>query len=47
MGFNLNQGGLIYDEMLTYRRFPEGLFEGSDQRKQMVRILIEPSKSSK
>jgi len=47
LGLNLAQGGLIYDEMLHYRRFPEGLFVGSEQRKQMLRLVIEQSKSGK
>jgi spermidine synthase len=47
MGLNLSQGGLIYDDMLIYRRFPEELFVGSDQRVGMLRVLIEPPKSSK
>ncbi len=47
MGLNLDQAGFIYDDLLSYRRFPEELFVGSDQRKQMLRLVIERSKSGK
>ena len=47
MGLNLDQAGFIYDDMLSYRRFPDELFVGSDQRKQMLRLVIERSKSNK
>jgi spermidine synthase len=45
MGLNLDQAGYIYDQILSYRRFPEELFVGSDQRKQMLRLVIDRSKS--
>jgi len=41
---NLDQGGLIYDDLLVYRRFPDELFVGSDQRLGMLRVLFEKSK---
>jgi spermidine synthase len=44
MGLNLDQAGFIYDDMLSYRRFPDELFSGSDQRKQMLRLVIERAK---
>jgi spermidine synthase len=44
LGLNFNQGTLIQDDMLVYRRFPEELFAGSEPRKQMLRLLIERSK---
>ena len=47
MGLNLDQAGFIYDDLLSYRRFPDDLFVGSDQRKQMLRVVIEGSKSNK
>jgi spermidine synthase len=47
LGLNLDQAGFIYDDMLGYRRFPDELFVGSDQRKQMLRLVIERSKSNK
>ncbi len=36
-GLNLYQSGLIYAHMLAYRRFPEGLFTGSESRMQALR----------
>jgi spermidine synthase len=45
MGLNLDQAGSIYDQILSYRRYPEELFVGSDQRKQMLRLVIDRSKS--
>src|SRR6185295_8057895 len=45
-GLNLYQGAMIYNDMLAYRKFPEELFEGSDQHKRMVRLLLERSKSN-
>jgi len=47
MGLNLDQAGFIYDGMLSYCRFPDALFVGSEQRKQMLRLVIERSKSNK
>jgi len=45
MGLNLDQAGYIYDQILSYRRYPEELFVGSEQRKQMLRLVIDRSKS--
>ena len=36
MGMNLFQNDRIYADMLTYRRFPENLFVGSDERMQAL-----------
>ena len=47
MGLNHDQAGFIYDDMLSYRRFPDELFVGSDQCKQMLRVLIDRPKSNK
>jgi len=47
MGLNLDQAGFIYDDMLGYRRFPDELFVGSDQRKQMLRLVIERPNSNR
>ena len=47
MGLNLDQAGFIYDDMQNYRRFPDELFVGSEQRKQMLRLVIERSKPRK
>ena len=46
MGLNHDKAGYIYDEMLNYRRFPHDLFVGSDQRKQMLRLVIDRPKSN-
>ena len=40
MGVNHNSAALIYSEMLSYRRFPEGLFTGSAQRIGQLRTTI-------
>jgi spermidine synthase len=34
--------GLIYDEMLAYRRFPENLIKGSDASLQSLRLKLRP-----
>ncbi len=47
LGLNLNQGGLIYGEMLVHRRFPEELFAGTEVQTQILRLLIERRKSAK
>jgi spermidine synthase len=41
MGLNLYQSGTIYSDMLTYSRFPEQLFVGSDALKQSLRDAIQ------
>ena len=43
MGLNLYQGRVIYDEILRYRQFPEGLFVASDARLQALRSRLQPS----
>jgi spermidine synthase len=40
MGLNSYQGGLIYNDMLVYRKFPENLFVASDQHKQALRKAL-------
>jgi spermidine synthase len=47
MGLDVDQAGFIYDELLSYRRFPDKLFVGSDQRKQMLRLVIERANANK
>jgi spermidine synthase len=37
MGLNLYEGGQIYDAMLAYRTFPEGLFVGPEPARQALR----------
>jgi len=46
LGLNLNQGGLIYEEMLLHRRFPEELFTGTEMQKRMLRLMVEKGKSA-
>jgi spermidine synthase len=43
MGLNTYENASIYDEMLRYRRFPEGLFVGSEAAKQYLREAIDAS----
>ena len=39
-GNNLYQEGEIYNEMVLFRKYPEGLFIGSDDRKDALRLAI-------
>ena len=41
MALNVSREGSIYAEMLNYRRFPENLITGSDQRKTALRMAME------
>ena len=41
MGLNLYQSGPIYSEMLSYARYPEGMFTGSEASVQAVRDGIQ------
>jgi len=43
-GWNLDQGGSIYDDLLVYRRFPDELFVGSGPAPRMLKVLFEKSK---
>ena len=48
MGLNRNDQDFIFSELLTYRKFPDGLFLGSDMEREALRRAIEgPSKTSK
>ena len=40
LSLNVNGAEFIYDDMLLHRRFPEGLFIGSDARKQALRKAL-------
>jgi spermidine synthase len=40
MAVNNSREGAIYDQILNFRVYPEGLFRGSDERKQALRALI-------
>jgi spermidine synthase len=45
MGLNVNQSKLIFDEIVSYRRFPEDLFVGSGMRNTALRWALEPQDS--
>jgi spermidine synthase len=40
LALNFSREGTIYEQILRYRRFPEGLFVVSDRRKQALRIAL-------
>ena len=40
MGFNLYESEAIYADMLRYSQYPDDLFVGSDEMKQMLRAAI-------
>jgi spermidine synthase len=42
MGLNANQSQLIYDQLLSYRKFPEELFVGSGTRNAALRWALRP-----
>jgi spermidine synthase len=44
MGLNLLQSDTIYTDMLSYRRFPEGLFVGTNEWVRALHLAIEPPK---
>jgi spermidine synthase len=44
-GLNLYLSESIYDDMLHYRKFPDGLFAGSDETKEALKIEIASIKS--
>jgi spermidine synthase len=41
MGLNLYENGVIYDDILNYRRFPADVFTGSDASLQMLRNSLQ------
>ena len=41
LALNVSREGAIYSEMLNYRRFPENLMVGSDQRMQALKMALE------
>ena len=43
MGLNIYQDGLIYESLSVYRKFPEDLFIGSEQRKEELRRALDRS----
>jgi len=42
LALNLNQENLIYEQMLSYRRFPEGFFAVSDSRRSALQAALAP-----
>ncbi len=42
LGLNMNESDTVYAEILKYRRFPEGLFTGSEPHMRAIRQLIAP-----
>jgi hypothetical protein len=47
MGLNLYQPDSIYSDILFYRKFPTGLFIGSDEWSQTLRSAIERPRANK
>jgi len=43
MSLNVSKEGLIYNQMLAYRKFPENLFAGSDERRRALRYALNPT----
>src|SRR5262249_38846249 len=40
MGLNVYENASIYDQMLRYRRFPEGLFAGAPTERELLRQVL-------
>jgi spermidine synthase len=47
MGLNYYQGEFIYDDLLSHRKYPHGLFVASGQRMEVLRKALGQFKSSK
>jgi spermidine synthase len=47
MGLNAYQGSAIYDQILSYRKFPEDLFHAAPQRKLQLRAVLSKSPSAR
>jgi spermidine synthase len=45
MGLHVNQSKSIYDEITSYRRFPEDVFVGSGMRNTALRWALESQNS--
>jgi hypothetical protein len=43
LALNVSQEGAIYSQMLAYRKFPENLFAGSEERKRALRYALNPT----
>jgi hypothetical protein len=42
MAFNSEQAGGIYDSMLAYRKFPEGIVVGDPEQLDPLRMVLVP-----
>jgi len=40
LALNVSQEGAIYNEMLRYRRFPDNLFAGSEDKVTVLRSML-------
>jgi spermidine synthase len=45
MASYLQEPGIIYNDLLSYRRYPENLFNGSDQNTRMLKEILNETKS--
>jgi spermidine synthase len=43
LALNVSKEGAIYNQMLTYRKFPDNLFAGSEERKRALRYALNPA----
>jgi spermidine synthase len=43
LALNVSREGAIYTEMLAYRKFPENLFAGSEERRRALRYALNPT----
>ena len=43
LALNVSREGAIYNEMLAYRKFPENLFAGSEERRRALRYALNPT----
>jgi len=42
LALNVSREGAIYNQMLAYRKFPDNLFAGSEERKRALRYALNP-----
>ena len=42
LALNVSKEGAIYNQMLTYRKFPDNLFAGSEDRRRALRYALNP-----
>jgi spermidine synthase len=43
LALNVSQEGAIYNQMLAYRKFPDNLFAGSEERIRALRYALNPT----